>query len=180
MNYQFDWLQIWETVMILFCGERTPKVGHRFQPLTMLQLVRVWRAAGVCPSSFSIFWAHLTSFNPPPRIGPFWLFDIPWRSEFFLQVIHGLDELVYYYQHQPNSGLQHSLTHFVPGDDCPPSVKLHGVENLLHRASANGSLTVVSELFKCGGIFGVFKISSNKKFRNCIIESLIMQSNSNL
>jgi hypothetical protein len=78
--------------------------------------------------------------------------DIEGESIFspFLQVIHGLDELVFYYQNQPNSGLQHSLTHFVPGDECPDSVKLHGVENLLHRASAGGSLPVVSELLKCG------------------------------
>ena len=67
----------------------------------------------------------------------------------YFQVIHGLDELVYYYQHQTNSGLQHSLSHFVPGDECPASVKLHGVENLLHRASAGGSVKVVSELLKC-------------------------------
>ena len=37
------------------------------------------------------------------------------------------------------------------GDDCPASVQLHGVENLLHRAAAGGSSVVVSELLKCGG-----------------------------
>ena len=60
-----------------------------------------------------------------------------------LKVIHGLDELVYYYQNQENSGLQHKLMAFVPGETCPPSVRLHGTENLLHRATAAGNETVV-------------------------------------
>ena len=38
------------------------------------------------------------------------------------KVIHGLDELVYFYTNQPSSGLQHRLTHFVPGLKCPTSV----------------------------------------------------------
>ena len=51
------------------------------------------------------------------------------------KVIHGLDELVYYYQNQPCSGLQHRLNRYVPKEKCPLSVRLHGVENLLHRAT---------------------------------------------
>ena len=51
------------------------------------------------------------------------------------RIIHGLDELVYYYQNQPCSGLQHRLNRFVPKDKCPTSVRLHGVDNLLHRAT---------------------------------------------
>ena len=51
------------------------------------------------------------------------------------KVIHGLDELVYYYQNQPCSGLQHRLDKFVPNEKCPTSVRLHGVDNLLHRAT---------------------------------------------
>ena len=66
------------------------------------------------------------------------------------KVIHGLDELIFYYQNQPQSGLQHSLNNFVPGDDCPNSVKLHGAENLLHRATKAGNFIVVEELLKCG------------------------------
>jgi len=109
---------------------------------------------GIYPSASTITFVNNTAAFLPNltriNISVFFL-SLMIDDHCFLQVIHGLDELVYYYQHQPNSGLQHSLTHFVPGEDCPASVKLHGVENLLHRASANGSLTVVSELLKCGG-----------------------------
>ena len=65
-------------------------------------------------------------------------------------MIHGLDELVNFYRTNPNSRLQHSLNDFVPGSLCPISVRLHGTENLLHRASAGGNVTVVSELLKSG------------------------------
>ena len=40
-----------------------------------------------------------------------------------LKVIHGLDELVYYYQYQLNSGLQHRLEQHVPGAECPSAVR---------------------------------------------------------
>ena len=67
------------------------------------------------------------------------------------RVIHGLDELIFYYQRQPKSGLQHKLGRFVPGNPCPTSVRLHGVENLLHRASIAGNTLIVKELLLCGG-----------------------------
>ena len=66
------------------------------------------------------------------------------------KVIHGLDELVFYYFNHQHSGLQHKLTSFVPGDKCPSSVRLHGVNNLLHRAAMAGDALVVSELLNCG------------------------------
>ena len=70
----------------------------------------------------------------------------------FLQVIHGLDELVHYYRYQENSGLQHRLSSPVSSgaEPCPSAVRLHGRENLLHRASAAGDPNVVSELLDCG------------------------------
>ena len=42
---------------------------------------------------------------------------------YLLKVIHGLDELVYYYQYQLNSGLQHRLEQHVPGAECPSAVR---------------------------------------------------------
>lgn len=66
------------------------------------------------------------------------------------KVIHGLDELIYYYQHHSNTGLQHELRNFVPQNLAPVDSRLHGFENLLHRATAEGDVTVVSELLKCG------------------------------
>ena len=36
------------------------------------------------------------------------------------------------------------------GKPCPPEVRLHGTENLLHRATAEGSELVVSQLLECG------------------------------
>lgn len=65
-------------------------------------------------------------------------------------VIHGLDELIFYYMNQPSSGLQHKLTKFVPGEDCPTSVRLNGVENLLHRSTYAGHLPIVEEILKSG------------------------------
>jgi tyrosine-protein kinase len=66
------------------------------------------------------------------------------------QVIHGLDQLIFYYRRHPNTGLQHSLGDFVEGDLCPNGVRLHGSENLLHRATAEGNEIVVSELLQSG------------------------------
>nr|XP_040564641.1 LOW QUALITY PROTEIN: tyrosine-protein kinase Shark-like [Lepeophtheirus salmonis] len=66
-------------------------------------------------------------------------------------VIQGLDELIRYYRFQPNNGLQHPLSTPLEGTvSPPPEVLLHGTENLLHRAAANGELTIVSELLKSG------------------------------
>ena len=66
------------------------------------------------------------------------------------KVIHGLDELIYYYQNQPRSGLQHPLKKYVPGESCPISDRLHGSTNLLHRATQAGDARIVEELLKCG------------------------------
>jgi len=66
------------------------------------------------------------------------------------KVIHGLDELINFYQHVQKSGLQHKLAEFVPGNFAPPETRLHGTENLLHRASTEGNLVVVSELLASG------------------------------
>ena len=67
-----------------------------------------------------------------------------------IQVIHGLDQVIYYYRRNPNTGLQHSLGDFVEGELCPNALRLHGSENLLHRATAEGNAIVVSELLNCG------------------------------
>ena len=66
------------------------------------------------------------------------------------KVIHGLDELVHYYKHNLNSGLQHRLHDHVPGQECPVQVKLHGTENLLHRATIQGDYQVVYQLIENG------------------------------
>ena len=60
------------------------------------------------------------------------------------KVIHGLDELVHFYKNNVHSGLQHRLTEHVPGEECPLMFKLHGSENLLHRATANGNYEVLA------------------------------------
>ena len=67
-----------------------------------------------------------------------------------MQVIHGLDQVIYYYRRNPNTGLQHSLGDFIEGELCPNALRLHGSENLLHRATAEGNAIVVSELLNCG------------------------------
>ena len=66
------------------------------------------------------------------------------------KVIHGLDQLVGYYRRHPNTGLQHSLGDFVEGELCPNGVRLHGSENLLHRATSEGNEVVVFELLQSG------------------------------
>ena len=65
-------------------------------------------------------------------------------------MIHGLDELVNFYLTAPNSGLQHRLVDWVPGSLAPPETRLHGTENLLHRACTEGNLVVVTELLSMG------------------------------
>ena len=54
------------------------------------------------------------------------------------------------FQNNEYSGLQHRLTEHVPGEECPLVFKLHGSENLLHRAAKQGSYEVVYELLKSG------------------------------
>ena len=56
-----------------------------------------------------------------------------------------MDELVHYYRRHPDTGLQHKLGDFVDGGDlCPAEVRLHGRENLLHRATVEGDEVTMS------------------------------------
>ncbi|XP_043231164.1 tyrosine-protein kinase HTK16-like, partial [Amphibalanus amphitrite] len=65
-------------------------------------------------------------------------------------VIHGLDELVNHYR-TANDGLAVPLAGHLLGRPPPPSCLLRGASsNLLHRATEEGSLKVVSELLKAG------------------------------
>ena len=67
-------------------------------------------------------------------------------------MIHGLDELVHFYRTGKRTGLQHPVgPHFCPGGPAPPEARLHGNENLLHRACSSGNLVVVRELLAAGG-----------------------------
>lgn len=65
------------------------------------------------------------------------------------QPIHGLDSLVEHYRSAAN-GLIAPLVGFVRGDQPPHDSRSHGRTNLLHRATREGDVTVVSELLKCG------------------------------
>ncbi|TRY75135.1 hypothetical protein TCAL_00667 [Tigriopus californicus] len=65
-------------------------------------------------------------------------------------VVQGLEEVIFYYWKNPNSGLQHPLTKFVRGKLCPLHARLHGTENLLHRATAANNVGIVQELLHSG------------------------------
>lgn len=65
------------------------------------------------------------------------------------QPIHGLDSLIQHYQESAN-GLVSQLKHIVKGDAPPHHTRSHGRTNLLHRATKEGNLTVVTELLRCG------------------------------
>lgn len=47
-------------------------------------------------------------------------------------------------------GLVTQLKNIIKGDPPPNDSRSHGRTNLLHRATKEGNLTVVSELLKCG------------------------------
>ena len=66
------------------------------------------------------------------------------------KIIHGLDCFIDFYRSDRKTGLQHSVKDFVPGKPAPPDSKLHGTENLLHRASMEGNNVVVTELLGSG------------------------------
>ena len=66
------------------------------------------------------------------------------------KIMHGLDHFIDYYRSDRKTGLQHRLKDFVPGQPAPPDSKLHGTENLLHRASMEGNNVVVTELLASG------------------------------
>lgn len=63
--------------------------------------------------------------------------------------IHGLDSLIEHYQ-SSSKGLVTQLTAIVKRDPPPPHSRIHGPTNLLHRATKEGNLVVVSELLQCG------------------------------
>lgn len=71
-------------------------------------------------------------------------------SEVFENNDLGLDALINYYKSNNKTGLQHCLSDHVPLNIAPPEVRLHGTENLLHRACKVGDLKVVSELLAVG------------------------------
>lgn len=63
--------------------------------------------------------------------------------------IHGLDSLIEHYREAPY-GLVTQLSAIVKRDPPPNDSRRHGRTNLLHRATKEGNLIVVSELLKCG------------------------------
>lgn len=65
--------------------------------------------------------------------------------------MHGLESLIEYYEQNPGV-LAENLTLTVPikGKVPPHDSRRHGRTNLLHRATSQGSYTVVSELLKTG------------------------------
>lgn len=65
------------------------------------------------------------------------------------QPIHGLDTLIQHYQ-ESSHGLVSQLTAMVKCDPPPHNTRSHGRTNLLHRATKEGNLTVVTELLKSG------------------------------
>lgn len=63
--------------------------------------------------------------------------------------IHGLDSLVEYYQ-DASHGLITKLSAMVKGQPPPPESRSHGRNNLLHRATQENHLVLVSELLQSG------------------------------
>ena len=59
-----------------------------------------------------------------------------------------------WHRHLPDVLLHHKSMFFyyilILGELCPNGLRLHGSENLLHRATAEGNAIVVSELLNCG------------------------------
>ena len=66
------------------------------------------------------------------------------------KIIHSLDRFIDYYRSDRKTELQPSVKDFVPCQPAPPDSKLHGTENLLHRASMEGNNVVVTELLASG------------------------------
>lgn len=66
------------------------------------------------------------------------------------QPLHGLDTLIEHYC-RASHGLVVRLGDCVrSSEQLPPETRSHGRTNLLHRATREGDVTVVSELLKCG------------------------------
>ncbi|GFV19457.1 tyrosine-protein kinase Shark [Trichonephila clavipes] len=64
-------------------------------------------------------------------------------------IVHGLEMLISYYQ-EDAQGLSTKLGHMCKAQPPPPDSRRHGRTNLLHRATKEGELTVVTELLKSG------------------------------
>ncbi|XP_039294845.1 tyrosine-protein kinase Shark [Nilaparvata lugens] len=67
-----------------------------------------------------------------------------------VEITHGLETLIDYLQSHPLYADRTRLTRAINGTRPPHNSILHGRTNLLHRATKEGNLTVVSELLKCG------------------------------
>lgn len=63
--------------------------------------------------------------------------------------IHGLDSLIEHYR-ESSHGLVTRLSALCKKELPPHDSRSHGRTNLLHRATKEGDLTVVTELLKCG------------------------------
>lgn len=63
--------------------------------------------------------------------------------------IHGLDSLVEHYQ-KASHGLITKLSAMVKSSPPPADSRSHGRNNLLHRATQENHLILVSELLQCG------------------------------
>lgn len=62
-------------------------------------------------------------------------------------LIHGLDALIEHYQ-ETSFGLNIQLLSYIKRDPPPHDSRSHGRTNLLHRATKEGDLTVVSALLE--------------------------------
>ena len=106
------------------------------------------RASSSCPEDFVL--CVVTNNNvihyQIRKMGPDALFKLGEDKK----ILHGLDTFIDYYRSGKKTGLQHSLNDFVPGKPAPAESKLHGTENLLHRASMEGNIVVVTELLASG------------------------------
>lgn len=63
------------------------------------------------------------------------------------RLIHGLDALIEHYQ-KPTNGLATQLSAIVKCEMPPVDSRSHGRENLLHRATKEKSVRIVSELLQ--------------------------------
>jgi len=107
------------------------------------------RESGSCPRDFVLSVVHnraVIHYQIRKRDSEDALFSLGLDNK----IIQGLDALINYYKSNNKTGLQHCLSDHVPLSIAPPEVRLHGTENLLHRACKVGDLKVVSELLAVG------------------------------
>lgn len=67
-----------------------------------------------------------------------------------VEITHGLETLIEFFQVHPLYADKTRLIRAIKGTRPPHNSRRHGHTNLLHRATKEGNLTVVSELLKCG------------------------------